>query len=211
MMLPGGLVEAVGAWVGGRAPTAPLGAFTRAVRASERGVTQGWARVPLPRLRLTLALEMSQMFFGKQPEQAEAVGSLLLTQTRCLAPGLILPGDVPGSPQGWQAPAHSSAKGSPAARGSPEPPAGWAPYQTWQQRGSICSGQHWHLAVGGKSVHMCHLHLICTSSAYHAEPPFHHVCDPVTSLQACPVPHPLRSTSQLNTTQAGQGCGCWGN
>lgn len=106
-----------GAGGGGRAPAAPLGAFGRAVRAGRWGVTRGRARVPLPRPRLTPVLEKSQMFFGKRPEQAEAVGSLPLTQTRCLAPGLILPGDVPGSPQGWQPPARGSADGSPQRPG----------------------------------------------------------------------------------------------
>lgn len=44
------------------------------------------ALVPLPLPWLTPALEKSQMFFRKWLEQAEAVGSFLLTQSWCLAP-----------------------------------------------------------------------------------------------------------------------------
>lgn len=172
-----------GAGGGGWAPAASLGAFARAVPASGWGVTQGWAGVPLHCPRLTPALEKSQMFFGKQLEQAEAVGSPTLTQTQCLAPGLILHGDMLGSPWGWQPPARDLAKGFPAPRGSAELLAGWAPYQPWQQCGSICPGQRWHLAG---NLCVC---VICISYTWHlhvtqSPPQFHHIRDPGTSLHA---------------------------
>lgn len=53
------------------------------------------------------------MFFGKQPEQAEAMAPVPLTQPWGLAPGPILP----GVPAGVAASSHSWAGASPAAGG----------------------------------------------------------------------------------------------
>jgi len=123
------------------------------------------------------------MFFGKRPERAEAVGSLQLTQSRCLAPSLLLPGDVPGSPQGWQPPVRSSAEGSQHAGGLRSRvgtvPAPSAPRQRWES--CVCA-----IRVS----HACHPCLTCVSSVWHAELPSHPVCDPET----CPAsPQPLGS------------------
>lgn len=96
------------------------------------------------------------MFFGKQPEQAEAMASVPLTQPRGLAPGPVLR----GVPAGVAASSRSWAGGSPAATGcvSCWPGGHW--YQTWQ---SLARAP---LASGGKSARVssaCHLHVLCTA------------------------------------------------
>lgn len=65
------------------------------------------------------ALERFQMFFRKWLAQAEAVGSFLLTQSGCLAPGLILLG-------------HGRVPVGVAAEGFPAPRVSLRSIQRWQ-------------------------------------------------------------------------------
>lgn len=82
------------------------------------------------------------MFFRKQLEQTETVGSFLLTQSWCLAPGLILL-------ECGRVPMGVAASGA-QLRGSQIPGYNKDPY-----RGYITDpGQHWHLATGGREICM---------------------------------------------------------
>lgn len=82
------------------------------------------------------------MFFGKWLEQAEAVGSFLLTQSRCLTPGLVLLGR-------GRVPMEVAASGA-QLRGS-QPP-GY--HQDSNRCGTTDPGQRWHLAAGGGEICM---------------------------------------------------------
>lgn len=94
------------------------------------------------------------MFFRKWLEQAEAVGSFPLTQSQCLAPGLILLGR-------GRVPMEVAASGA-QLRGSQLPGYHRDPYRY----GTTDPGQHWHLATGGREICMW---VICISSAYRAD------------------------------------------
>lgn len=119
------------------------------------------------------------MFFRKRLEQAEAVGSFPLTQTRCLAPGLILLGR-------GRVPMGVAASGA-QPRGSQLPGYHQDPYR----HGTTDPGQRWHLATGGREICMC---VICISSAYRADLSSVTYAS-VTSLHAhvFPVYKPLQS------------------
>lgn len=144
-------------------------------------MTWGQAGIPLPHPRLTPALEKSQMFFGKRPAQAEAVGSLLLTQTRCLAPGLILPWGRAGVPMGVAASSLRLSRGVPAPGGGlrSRRPGG---HRT--RHGSTVAASAQGSAGIWQQVGNLRMCVICITYACHLrimQRP-HHVCDPVISL-----------------------------